>query len=277
VLGDRRIVCARARSRCDEELRRSNAASETTLNPILEDRRAVVIGGTHGIGLALAKSLLSSGARVVITGTDERTIETLRAELGARATLARVDLAVPSDLDALAAIASESPLDAVFFNAGFAALTPLATTSEAIYDRTFAVNTKGAFFAAQRLAPLVRDGGALVFTTSIANESGEAAMIAYAGAKAAVRAFVRCLAAELAPRHVRVNAVSPGFVATPTRGVRDATAEDRAAFEEHGRRTTPLGRIGQPEEIARALLFLAFEATFVTGVELPVDGGLGQI
>jgi NAD(P)-dependent dehydrogenase (short-subunit alcohol dehydrogenase family) len=154
-------------------------------------------------------------------------------------------------------------------------LEPFERVTEATYDRQFGVNAKGAYFTVQRLAPLVRYGGAIVFTTSVANEMGAPGMSVYSGAKAALQSFTRSFAAELLPQGIRVNAVSPGFIRTPTMGV-EASDEERAAFAEEGDRLTPMGRNGSPEEVARAALFLAFDATFTTGIELPVDGGIAQ-
>ena len=137
-------------------------------------------------------------------------------------------------------------------------------------------NTKGAYFTVQRLAPLVREGGSFVFITSVADESGAPSLSIYSGSKAALRSFARVLAAELAPRRIRVNAVSPGFIKTPTM-VYGASEEEVAAFEKEGAQITPMKRIGSADEVARAALFLGFEATFTTGAELPVDGGLNQL
>jgi NAD(P)-dependent dehydrogenase (short-subunit alcohol dehydrogenase family) len=145
-----------------------------------------------------------------------------------------------------------------------------------VYDQTFDVNTKGAFFTVQRLAPLVNDGGSCVFTTAVADGTGTPGMSVFSGAKAALRAFAQVLAAELLPRKIRVNVVSPGFIKTPSMGVATASDEYREAFEQEGAHLTPLGRIGTPEEVAKAALFLAFDATFTTGIELPVDGGIAQ-
>src|SRR5690606_25875380 len=139
------------------------------------------------------------------------------------------------------------------------------------------VNTRGLFFAVQRLAPLVREGGAFVFTTSVADAVGSPGMSVYSGAKAAVLAFARAFAAELLPRRIRVNCVSPGFVKTPTMGVYGAKPEEIEAFAREGDAVTPMKRIASVEEIARAVLFLGFEATFTTGAELVVDGGLTTV
>jgi NAD(P)-dependent dehydrogenase (short-subunit alcohol dehydrogenase family) len=238
---------------------------------------AVVVGGTHGMGVATAHALIDRGAAVVVTGRPGPNLERAAAELGPAAHVVAADVTHADDIEALGRLVEHrhGQVDAVFLNAGYAHLDAFADVSPEVYDRTFAVNARGAFFVLQRLAPLVRDGGAIVVTTSIAAVTGTPGMIAYSGAKAALRAFVRVLAAELLPRHVRVNAVSPGFVRTPTLGV-DAGDADRARFAQEGADVTPLGRIGLPEEVAAAALFLAFDATFTTGAELPVDGGLAQ-
>jgi NAD(P)-dependent dehydrogenase (short-subunit alcohol dehydrogenase family) len=241
-------------------------------------KKAVVTGGTHGMGLATVKALVDGGAEVLLTGWNERNVEAARRELGAKARVARSDTASLADIDALAALVRRElgEIDLLFVNAGVASLERIEEVTEASYDWIFGVNTKGAFFTAQRLSPLIRSGGAIVFTTSIANEGGHAGMSVYAASKAALRSFAQVFAAELLPRKIRVNAVSPGFIKTPTMGVAGASAELLAAFEKEGHERTPMGRIGSPDEVARAVLFLAFDATFTTGVELPVDGGLGQ-
>jgi NAD(P)-dependent dehydrogenase (short-subunit alcohol dehydrogenase family) len=148
--------------------------------------------------------------------------------------------------------------------------------TEASYDRQFTVNTKGAFFTIQRLAPLIREGGAIVVTSSVADEGGEPGMSVYSATKAALRSFASGLAAELLPRGIRVNVVSPGFIHTPTAGVAGMSDEERRAFHEVGNAVTPMKRNGTAEEVARAVVFLAFEATYTTGAKLAVDGGLGQ-
>jgi NAD(P)-dependent dehydrogenase (short-subunit alcohol dehydrogenase family) len=182
-----------------------------------------------------------------------------------------------ADVRALGDLAEErlGAIDAVFVNHGIAEPEPLEEVTEESYDRHFAINAKGAFFTVQRLAPLVRDGGALVFTT-VANDRIFPGMSAYSGSKEAVRAFAQVFAAEFLPRRIRVNAVAPGFIRTPTMGVATMSEEERAAFQKQGDEMTPLGRNGTVEEVAAAALFLAFDATFTTGVELAVDGGFAQ-
>jgi NAD(P)-dependent dehydrogenase (short-subunit alcohol dehydrogenase family) len=224
------------------------------------------------MGRATVEKLIANGVEVVLTGRTAQQADGLKAH------------AVASDaanLDDIAELRTEvaqrfHDIDLLFVNVGFSTLTPFDATSEADYDRTFDVNTKGAFFTAQRLAPLIREGGSIVFTTSVATVLGTPGLSVYAGAKAAVRAFARGLAAELAPRNIRVNVVSPGFIDTPSMGVTGVPQEVLDAFKKQGDETTPLKRHGTMDEVADAVLFLAFDATFTTGAELAVDGGLGQ-
>lgn len=227
-------------------------------------RSAVILGGTHGMGAATAALLRAEGADVLVTGR--------------RAGDVPVDLTRLADLDALADAVRDrfGQVDLLHVNAGFAQLEPFDAVTEAVYDRTFAVNTKGAFFAVQALAPLVRDGGAIVFTSSVADQGGSPEMIVYAAAKAAARSLVAGFASALLGRGIRVNAVSPGFIDTPSYGIEGISDEDRAAFHAVGDAITPMGRHGTAEEVARAVVFLAFEATFTTGARLAVDGGLGE-
>ena len=238
-------------------------------------KKAVVTGGTHGMGLAVVQALLDGGAEVLLTGRD---VSPLRGKLPGKAHLLSSNAASLTDINELGVTAADTlgELDLVFVNVGFATLTPYEAATPEVYDRTFDVNTKGAYFTAQRLAGLVRPGGSFVFTTSVAAGAGIAGMGPYSAAKAAVRSFARTYAAELAPRGIRVNVVSPGYTDTPTMGVTGVPAEVLASFKETGDEITPLKRHATPEEVAAAVLFLAFDATFTTGADLPVDGGLGQ-
>lgn len=241
-------------------------------------KKAVVLGGTHGIGLAVAKALAAGGAEVLLTGRRSGNLDELAAALGERAHAVRSDASSLADIDALAATVKErlGTIDALHVNIGVAELEPFHLVTEESYDRQFGVNTKGAFFSVQRLAPLIADGGSIVFTSSVADQGGEPGMTVYSATKAAVISFMSGFAAELLPRRIRVNAVSPGFIATPTMGATGLSAEERAAFEKLGDEVTPMGRHGTVEEVARAVLFLAMEATYTTGTKLAVDGGLGQ-
>jgi NAD(P)-dependent dehydrogenase (short-subunit alcohol dehydrogenase family) len=240
-------------------------------------KKAVVTGGSHGMGLAIAKALVDGGAQVLVTGRKEEALAAARAELGERGLAVRSDAASLSDIDALAAQVKDGlgRIDALFVNHGIAEPEPLEQVTEASYDRHFDINAKGAFFTVQRLAPFIEDGGAIVLTT-VANDRIFAGMSTYSGSKEALRAFGQVWAAEFLPRRIRVNAVAPGFIKTPTMGVAGMNDEERAAFEKMGDSTTPLGRNGTVAEIASAALFMAFDATFTTNVELAVDGGFAQ-
>jgi NAD(P)-dependent dehydrogenase (short-subunit alcohol dehydrogenase family) len=241
-------------------------------------KKAVVTGGTHGMGLAIVKALLEGEAEVLLTGRNERNLEAARRELGPRAHVVRSNTASMTDIDALRALVEEKlgQIDCVFINAGISELAPFDQVTEASYDRQFDVNAKGAFFTVQRLAALVRNGGSIVFTT-VTNGPANPNLGVYSGSKAALRSFAQVFAAELVSRGIRVNAVGPGFIDTPTMGVAGLSDEERATLKKLGDQITPMKRHGTVDEVARAALFLAFDATFTTGVELPVDGGLAQI
>ena len=242
------------------------------------EKRAVILGGTTGIGLTTAKLLLDGGARVLVTGRTKDTLDSAREELGKGATVVGSDVASLGDLDALAdRVRSEfGTFDLLFANAGVTRPGPLEGTTEADYDEMLAVNVKGPYFAVQKLAPLMREGGAVVFTTSVANEMSLPMLSAFAASKAALRSMARTLASELLPRGIRVNAVSPGAIDS---GVLDRTMPADAAEEAKRQYSeqTPMGRLGRPEEIAEAVAFLAFGATFTTGAEFVVDGGATQL
>ena len=245
------------------------------MNNYYTGKKAVVIGGTHGMGLAMVRALLDGDATVLLTGRNEQNLSVVQREFGSRVHTVRSDAASMADIAALGALVEErlGRIDAVFVNVGVSELATFDQVTEASYDRLFNINTKGPFFTVQRLAPLIQDGGAIVFTT-VTPTKGTPTMSVYFGTKAAVGAFSKVFAAELLPRRIRVNAVAPGFIDTPTMGVSGLSAEERAAFMKVGDEVTPMKRHGTPEEVARAALFLAFDATFTTGIELPVDGGL---
>ena len=230
------------------------------------------------MGLATAKALIEGSAEVLLTGRNEQNIEAARRELGSQAHVVRSDTTNMVDIDALAALVKEKlgRIDFLFINAGISELGRFDQVTEATYDRIFDVNTKGAFFTVQCLVPLIRNGGSIVFTT-VTNGPANPNLSVYAGSKAALRAFSQVFAAELVSKGIRVNAVGPGFTDTPTMGVAGLSDAERSALKKLGDEITPMKRHGTAEEVARAALFLAFDATFTTGVELPVDGGLAQI
>lgn len=241
-------------------------------------KKAIVIGGTAGIGLAAAKALVDEGSEVIVTGQNERNLESAKLDLGPLADVIKSDAASLEDISALATRSAEKfgEVDFVFINAGYCKIEAFDQVTEETYDRTFDINTKGVFFALQRLAPHVRKGGSFLLMTSIADEIGYPGMSVFSASRAAVRSFARVFGAELLSKEIRVNAISPGFIKTPTMGIAGATAADVAAFIREGEEITPMRRIGTLDEVVRAILFLGFEATFTTGAELTVDGGLGQ-
>jgi NAD(P)-dependent dehydrogenase (short-subunit alcohol dehydrogenase family) len=244
-----------------------------------DGKRAVITGGTSGMGLATAKLLLDQGARVLVTGSTKKTVDTAREALGKNAIVMASDATVLADIDAVAARAKSElgAIDFLFINAGYGKFGPLEGMSEAVYDEMFNVNMKGPYFAAQKLAPLMPSGSAIVLTTSIANVKGMPMLSAYAAAKAGLRSLARSLAAEFLPRGIRVNAISPGPIDTPVMlktGMPKDQMDQRLKQAAEGH---PMKRIGRPEEIAKAALFLAFDATFTNGHELPVDGGMTQL
>ncbi|GAA2599199.1 SDR family oxidoreductase [Streptomyces axinellae] len=234
-------------------------------------KRALITGGSSGIGLSIARMLAAEGAQVMVTGRNEAPLEAASKE-GLIAV--RSDAASRTDIDALAGKVEEAfgLLDAVFLNAGITESASFEATTEQTYDAVFAANTKGPYFTLQRLLPLLAEGSGVVLTTSVSNVLGQLDHSVYAASKAALRSMARTWARELLPRGVRVNAVSPGPIDTgillkklPAEVV-DKMREDFAA-------QIPMKRIGHPEEVARAALFLAFGATYTTGAELAVDGG----
>ncbi|MFD2467162.1 glucose 1-dehydrogenase [Amycolatopsis silviterrae] len=243
-----------------------------------EGKRVVVIGGTSGFGFTVAEQLVNEGARVIVTGRKQEQLDKAAVELGERAIAVRGDVASLADIDALAERAEKElkTVDALFVNAGIAKMAPAAEVSEEDYDELFAVNAKGPYFAVQKLAPLLSEGGAVVFTTSVANVRGLPMMSGYAATKAALRSMTRSFATELLPRRIRVNAVSPGPIDT---GILDRSLPPEVAEPTKAQMAAenPMSRFGLPEEVAAAMLFLAFDATYTTGAELAVDGGASQL
>lgn len=242
------------------------------------DKNVVITGGGSGIGFAAAKLLVDGGARVVITGRSQATLDAARERLGKNAVAVRSDVASLSDLDALAdRVKSElGTIEALFVNAGITRVMPFESTTEEMYDELFAINVKGAYFTVQKLAPLLSTGAGVVLTTSVANVIGMPETSVYSAGKAALRSMARSLSSELLPRGIRVNAVSPGPIDT---GILENTMTEEAAREFKAQRVAenPMRRFGTPEEIARAVAFLAFDATYTTGTEFVVDGGATQL
>ena len=238
---------------------------------------AVVTGGSTGIGFATARHVAAEGAKVIITGRHADALARAAAEIGPQAVPLVADTSKLADIDRLVGKVKElGGLDFLFVNAGIARMSPLETEDEASYDQVLNVNTKGAYFTVQKLAPHIREGGSVVLNTSVVNVKGFPAMSAYSASKAALRSLARTFATELLPRKIRVNAVSPGPIEPPIYAKMGIPEEAKADAARQFTEEVPMKRFGRAEEVARAALYLGFEATFTTGAELTVDGGLRQ-
>jgi NAD(P)-dependent dehydrogenase (short-subunit alcohol dehydrogenase family) len=243
-------------------------------------KTALITGGTTGIGLATAKLFINEGARVILTGRAAATIKSAQAELGENAIVVRSDATSLTDMDALAAKVKEAfgKLDVLFVNAGYGQFIPFEQVTEEVYDEMLNLNAKGPYFIVQKLVPLMPEGSSVVFTTSLANMKAVPALSAYGAAKAALRSMTRSLAGELSPRRIRVNAVNPGPIGETDilqKVGMPKEAKDQVYIQMA--ESVPMKRLGQPEEIAKAVAFLAIDATFTTGAEIPVDGGWSQL
>lgn len=246
----------------------------------LSEKVAVITGGSSGIGLATAKLFIQSGAKVAITGRNQQTLDAAVQELGKAVIAVRSDVSKLSELDALFSTVSKKlgRIDVLFANAGVARFAPATDVDEQFYDELFDINVKGVFFTIQKAIPLLNDNGSIILNTSVVNQAGLPNTSIYAATKAAVRSFARSIAAELAGRGIRVNVVSPGPISTPLFGKLGLPKEAVDAFAADILSQVPLKRFGQPEEVAQTALFLASSASsYVTGVELSVDGGMGQV
>jgi NAD(P)-dependent dehydrogenase (short-subunit alcohol dehydrogenase family) len=246
----------------------------------LSNKVALITGGTSGIGLEAARLFHSEGARVIVTGADQARLDAASRELGSNVLALRADL---RRLDQLDKVFDEiqrrfGRLDILFANAGVGLAAPLDAITEEQIDEQFAVNFKGIFFAVQKAAPLLARGGSVVLTTSFLNAVGTPGLSILSATKAAVRSLARSLGAELAPRGIRVNAVSPGPTSTPFHSKLGLSADQLKEAAAGVEAQLPLHRFGEPNEIAKAALFLASDdASFMTGSEVVVDGGLSQL
>jgi NAD(P)-dependent dehydrogenase (short-subunit alcohol dehydrogenase family) len=246
----------------------------------LEGKIALVTGGNSGIGLATAKRFVNEGAYVYITGRRRPELDQAVKTIGANVSGVRGDTSNLGDLDKLFAQIKQEKgrLDIVFANAGLGHLAPLGSITEEQYDQTFNVNVKGLLFTVQKALPLIPNGGSIILNASIVSVKGMAALSVYSATKAAVRSFARTWTSDLKDRKIRVNVVSPGPIKTPGADGIAQTEEQRQAFYAQLTSMVPLGRIGDPDEIAKAVVFLASDdASFVAGIELFVDGGAAQV
>jgi len=239
----------------------------------LENRTAVITGGTAGIGLATARRFVAEGAHVLLTGRRPGVLAEVVAELGSAATGVCGDAGDPDHLtDLLAAVrARGTGLDVLFTNAGSGTFTPFGQVSPETVDEVLAQNLRAPYLTVQALAPVLNEHASVVLMSSIGATAGLPGLGVYSAAKAGTRALARTLAVELGGRGVRVNAVSPGYIDT-------STDPDAREYQRAGAAGIPLARVGRPEEVAGAVLFLASDdASYVTGSDLFVDGGRNQV
>lgn len=242
--------------------------------PSLSNKVTLITGGTTGIGAATAKRFQTEGAKVIVTGSNPTTLEAARQNMPGIEAIA----SDAGDTVAIRALIEEvktkyGRIDVLFVNAGITKLAPYTMVDEEFFDVQFNINVRGTYFALKYAAPVISDGGSIILTSSISGVRGPNTQTVYGATKAAVRSFGRTFAAELAPRRIRVNTISPGPIETPGFSKVGLTAEQISGLVK-----IPLGRIGQPDEIAAAALFLASDdSSFITGTELFVDGGIVSI
>jgi len=243
----------------------------------LKGKVAVITGGTTGIGFATAKRFVDEGAKVVLTGTNPETLEKARSQLNGSADVIESDASNEQDVKALfkEVVDKHGSIDVLFLNAGIARFAPWDQHSEDDFDRQFAINVKGPWLAIKHAIPVLEDGASVIATTSVANKMGMPGSSAYSATKAALQQMVRTAAAELSPRGIRVNAVSPGPIETPIFEKAGMPAEEMQQMAEGIQSQVALGRFGKSEEVANVALFLASdESSYVQGQEFVVDGGM---
>lgn len=250
----------------------------------LQGKIAVVTGGNSGMGLETARLFVREGATVIITGRRQKELDdavnSIKTDGGASIEGLQGDVSNLGDLDRLASHIKQKHgrVDVLFANAGLGELAPLEAASEAHFDKTFDVNVKGLFFTVQKLLPLMKEGSSIILNASIAARLGMGAFSVYCATKAAVRSFARSWTVELAPRKIRVNAISPGPIETPIFGKMGLSDQQASEFGQSILTKVPMGRMGQSGEIAKTALFLASDdSSYITGVDLCVDGGMAQV
>jgi len=240
----------------------------------------VITGGNSGIGLATAKLFHDEGAKVAISGRDQKTLDESVRVIGGDALAVKADVSKLADIDRLynQVTAKFGKIDGLFANAGIAKFAPASESTDQLFDETFDINVKGLYFTLQKALPHLNNNAGIVLNSSVVNAKGSPTTTIYSASKAAVRSLARTFAAELVDRGIRVNVVSPGPIETPIFG---RTGLPQAAIDEFAnyiKTSYPMKRFGTPEEVAHAVLFLtSSEASYITGVDLKVDGGAGQI
>jgi NAD(P)-dependent dehydrogenase (short-subunit alcohol dehydrogenase family) len=246
----------------------------------LTNKVAVITGGNSGMGLETAKRFAAEGAKVVITGRRQNTVDEAVKAIGGTAIGVQGDISNLTDLNRLYETVKQKfgHIDILFANAGVAPLSPLGFVTEEHFDSIFNTNVKGLLFTIQKALPLLKDGSSIILNASVAHMKGLGAMSVYSASKAAVRSFARGWSVELKERKIRVNVISPGPIETPIFGKMGMSEEEMKGFGAMVIPQIPLGRMGQSTEIANAALFLASdESSFITGIDLCVDGGLAQV
>src|SRR5919197_5784610 len=247
----------------------------------LEGKVAVITGGNSGIGLATAQRFVSDdGAYVFIIGGRQSELDAAVKQIGKNISGVQGDVSNLADLDRLYTTVKEQKghIDILFANAGVGELAPLGAITEAHFDKTFGINVKGLLFTVQKALPLFHDSGSIILNASIAASKGVEASSVYNATKAAIRSFARTWTVELRHRKIRVNAISPGMIDTPGLNGLAQNQEQIQQFKTSFLSTVPLGRVGSPDEVAKAVSFLASDdSSYITGIELFVDGGVAQI
>jgi NAD(P)-dependent dehydrogenase (short-subunit alcohol dehydrogenase family) len=246
----------------------------------LEGKVALVTGGNSGIGFATAKHFVAEGAYVFITGRRQAELDAAVNAIGKNVTGVQSDVSKMEDLDRLFATIEQEQghLDVIFANAGIGEIAPLGAITEEHFDKIFNINVKGTLFTVQKALPLLPEGASIILNASITSIKGTPAFSVYSATKAAVRSFARNWILDLKERKIRVNAISPGVVPTPGYNLMGLSDEQVQEFVDSQASTIPLGRVGTPDEIAKAVVFLASDdSSFVNGIELFVDGGMAQI
>jgi NAD(P)-dependent dehydrogenase (short-subunit alcohol dehydrogenase family) len=243
----------------------------------LQNKTALITGGNSGIGFATAKEFLEQGARVIITGRNPTALDEAKKALNGKV---HTILSNTSNLAEIRTLAKQvqqiTPhLDVLFINAGIGKFAPIEAVTEEHFDEQFNINVKGAYFTIQELLPLIKDGGSIILNTSISAHTGMATSSVYSATKAALLTLARTLSTELVPRKIRVNAISPGPIATPIFGKTGMTTEQIDGFKTSIQSQVPMGRLGDPAEIAKVATFFASDdSSFVLGAELIADGGM---